>query len=262
MAYEHLLVEEQHLGAEAGVALVRLNRPKELNALNTKLMTELAEVITTLDNDEAVRCIVLTGNERAFAAGADIKELSGATQVDIIKMNRFARWEAIRKCRKPIVAAVSGFVLGGGCELSMLCDIVVASETAQFGQPEIKIGVIPGAGGTQRLTHALGKSRAMELLLTGRFIDAQEAKTKGLVSHVVPVELYLDTALELAREIASMPPLAVQMAKDAVNHAYELGLSQGVDYERHNFYLLIGKDDHKEGMAAFIEKRKPNWTGQ
>ena len=259
MEYQFIAVEAQRA---PGVALVRINRPKELNALNRRVMEELAHACQALDRDEAVRAIVLTGDERAFAAGADIKEMAGATQADMIQLDQFQRWEAMRRTKKPLIAAVSGFALGGGNELAMLCDMVVASETAQFGQPEIRIGVIPGAGGTQRLTRAIGKARAMELVLTGRSLSATEAFAAGLLTRVVPVELYLQEALALASQVAAMPPLAVRLAKEAVNKAFELPLQEAMEFERRNFYLLFGSEDRAEGMAAFVEKRAPQWKGR
>lgn len=259
MPFELIIVEPAY--AEH-VALVRLNRPKELNALNLQLMTELKEATQMLDADDSVRCIIITGNERAFAAGADIKQMAGRTAIDMLQIDQFSTWDAIRKTKKPIIAAVSGFALGGGCELSMLCDMIVASESAKFGQPEIKIGVMPGAGGTQRLTRAVGKARAMEMVLTGKFISAQEAYDFGLVNKVVPVELYLDEALKLAKEIAQMSPIAVQMAKESVNKAYEAPLQEGLAFERKNFYMLFASEDQKEGMNAFIEKRSPVFKGK
>lgn len=254
-----LIVERE---VRPGVALVRLNRPESLNALNRALVAELTDTLVALDQEESVRAIVLTGNERAFAAGADIKEMAGDSAVDMLKLDQFQRWDQIKRLKKPLIAAVSGYALGGGCELAMLCDIIIASETAQFGQPEIKIGVIPGAGGTQRLTRAIGKSRAMEYVLTGRFFSAQQAEAWGLVSRVVPVELYLEEALKLAAEIAAMPPLAVQLAKQCVNKVYELSLEEGLHFERRNFYLLFATEDQKEGMRAFMEKRAPSWQGK
>ncbi len=258
-AMSFLLVEK---GIRPGVALVRLNRPESLNALNRALVAELTDTLLSLDKDDEVKAIVLTGNERAFAAGADIKEMAHDSAVDMLLLDQFQRWDQIKRLKKPLIAAVSGYALGGGCELAMLCDIIIASETAQFGQPEIKIGVIPGAGGTQRLTRAIGKSRAMEYILTGRFFSAKQAEAWGLVSRVVPVELYLEEALNLASEIASMPPLAVQLAKQAVNKVYELSLEEGLHFERRNFYLLFATEDQKEGMRAFMEKRPPKWTGK
>ena len=248
--------ERQH------VALVRLNRPKELNALNTELMRELRDALLELDADEEVRAVVLTGDERAFAAGADIKQMAEKTAVDMLFIDQFSVWDQIKKTKKPVIAAVSGFALGGGCELSMLCDMIVASETAKFGQPEIKIGVMPGAGGTQRLTRALGKAKAMEMVLTGSFMSAEEALRYGLVNKVVPVEVYLEEALKLAENIAAMSPVALRLAKEAVNRAFESHLEEGLHFERKNFYLLFASEDQKEGMQAFIEKRPPEFRGK
>jgi len=255
----HLLLEK---GVAPGVALIRLNRPESLNALNRALVADLTQMLLDLDQDSEVRAIVITGNERAFAAGADIKEMAGDSAIDMLILDQFQKWDQIKRLKKPLIAAVSGYALGGGCELAMLCDIIIASETAQFGQPEIKIGVIPGAGGTQRLTRAIGKSRAMEYILTGRFFSAQQAYEWGLVSRVVPVELYLEEAIKLAAEIASMPPLAVQLGKQAILKSYELSLEEGLHFERRNFYLLFATEDQKEGMKAFIEKRSPQWKGR
>ncbi len=255
----HLLLEK---GVAPGVALIRLNRPESLNALNRALVADLTQMLLDLDQESEVRAIVITGNERAFAAGADIKEMAGDSAIDMLILDQFQKWDQIKRLKKPLIAAVSGYALGGGCELAMLCDIIIASETAQFGQPEIKIGVIPGAGGTQRLTRAIGKSRAMEYILTGRFFSAQQAYEWGLVSRVVPVELYLEEAIKLAAEIASMPPLAVQLAKQAILKSHELSLEEGLHFERRNFYLLFATEDQKEGMKAFIEKRPPQWKGR
>lgn len=243
------------------IALIELNRPKELNALNLQLMGEVRDALKELDEDDEVRVIIITGNERAFAAGADIKQMAGKTTVDMWKTDQFSTWDQINKTRKPIIAAVSGFALGGGCELAMTCDMIVASETAQFGQPEIKIGVMPGAGGTQRLTKALGKAKAMEMVLTGKFISAEEAEKLGLVNRVVPVELYMTETLKLAKEIASMSPLAVQMAKESVKRSFEVPLEEGLHFERKNFYMLFSSEDQKEGMNAFVEKRRPDFKG-
>ncbi|MDX1905735.1 MAG: enoyl-CoA hydratase-related protein [Bacteroidia bacterium] len=242
--------------------LIRLNRPRELNALNTQLMEELVTALAAFDEDENCRVVVLTGNEKAFAAGADIKEMAGKTAIDMLQGGQMNRWERIKQFRKPLIAAVSGFALGGGCELCMLCDMIIASETAQFGQPEIKIGVIPGAGGTQRMARAMGKYRAMEMVLTGKFISAAQAYEWGLVNRVVPPEVYLDEALRLAAEIASMPPLAAQLAKASVLHAANSFLDEGLTAERKNFYLLFASEDQREGMNAFVEKRKPDWKGR
>lgn len=259
MSFQYILVEP---AIQPHVALIRLNRPKELNALNRQVMAELVEALQQLQDDGTTRCVVLSGNEKAFAAGADIKEMAGNTVMDMVQIDQFAKWDAIKKCKLPIIAAVSGFALGGGCELSMICDMIVASHTAQFGQPEIKIGVMPGAGGTQRLTRAIGKARAMELVLTGKFITADEAYAAGLVNRVVPVELYLQEALKLAGEVAAMSPLATRLAKEAVLQAFEQPLEAALHFERKNFYLLFASEDQKEGMNAFVEKRKPEWKGR
>jgi enoyl-CoA hydratase len=246
-----------------GVALLTLDRPEVLNALDYATLGELVEALEALDADEAVRCVVITGaGEKAFAAGADIKEMADATPVTLSAANNFARWERIRRVRVPVIAAVRGYALGGGCELAMACDMVVAADDAVFGQPEIKIGIMPGAGGTQRLTRALGKAKAMELILTGRNLPAKEAYERGLVSQVVAREEVLPAALALASEVASMPPLAVRAAKEAVSRAYELSLEAGLEFERRNFFLLFASDDQKEGMQSFIEKRKPEWKGR
>ncbi|HRK27612.1 MAG TPA: enoyl-CoA hydratase-related protein [Chitinophagales bacterium] len=247
---------------ETNIALIELNRPKELNALNLQLMGELKEALHTLDNTPNVRVIIITGNDRAFAAGADIKQMAGQGAIDMLNIDQFSTWDQIKKTKKPIIAAVSGFALGGGCELVMLCDMVVASETAQFGQPEIKIGTMPGAGGTQRLTRAIGKVRAMEMVLTGRFMTAAEALAAGLVNKVVPVELYMQEAIKLARAVAQMSPIAVKLAKESVLQAFNSTLEEGLVFERKNFYLTFASKDQKEGMSAFIEKRPPNFTGE
>ena len=259
MSYEFLILEQS---IRPHVSLVRLNRPKELNALSLEVMNELVAVFKQLDADPETRCIVLTGNERAFAAGADIKQMANRTSMDMHRIDQFSKWESIRSTKKPIIAAVSGFALGGGCELSMLCDMIVASETAQFGQPEIRLGVMPGAGGTQRLTRAVGKALAMEMVLAGRFITAKEALQAGLVNRIAPVELFLDEALNLASTVASMPPIAVEMAKESVLKAFDTSLDEGLLFERKNFYLLFSTEDQKEGMAAFSEKRPPEWKGR
>ena len=242
--------------------LIQINRPQQLNALNAVVMEELAMALEEFDRNEQVGCIVITGNQRAFAAGADIKEMVDATAVEMLQRDSIARWDRIRQIKKPVIAAVSGFCLGGGCELAMACDLIVASESAQFGQPEINIGVIPGAGGTQRLTRALGKSRAMEMILTGRYLPAREAEQFGLVARVVPFEVYLDEALKLANEIAARPPIAVRFAKEAINKTFETSLSEGLEFERRLFYFLFATGDQKEGMRAFVEKRKAEWSGK
>ncbi|HEY8936235.1 MAG TPA: enoyl-CoA hydratase-related protein [Cyclobacteriaceae bacterium] len=255
---EFILVTENY---EKHVALIQLNRPKELNALNLQLMQELRDTLQVLDKKNDVRVIIITGNDQAFAAGADIKQMADKTAIDMLLIDQFSTWDQIRKTKKPIIAAVSGFALGGGCELAMTCDMIVASETAKFGQPEIKLGVIPGAGGTQRLTKAIGKTKAMELVLTGRFLSADEAYSYGLVNKVVPAEMYLHEAVQLAKEIAAQSPIAVQLAKEAVNRSFETHLDEGLTLERKNFYLAFASDDQKEGMKAFIEKRKPEYKG-
>jgi enoyl-CoA hydratase len=225
-------------------------------------MLEIKEALTQLDADENVRAIILSGNERAFAAGADIKQMAGRTAVDMLKIDQFTTWDSIRKTKKPLIAAVSGFALGGGCELVMICDMVIASETAQFGQPEISIGVMPGAGGTQRLTRAVGKAKAMEMVLTGKFISAEEALKYGLVNKVVPVEHYMSETVNLASIIAEKSPIAVQLAKESVLKAYEMPLQEALFFERKNFYMLFATEDQKEGMAAFVEKRKASFKGK
>ena len=257
MDYQYIVVKK-----EEGYAVVQLNRPESLNALNIKLMQELVEALETLDGDATVRCIIITGNENAFAAGADIKEMVDASAVEMLVRDQFARWDRIRKIKKPLIAAVSGFALGGGCELAMSCDIIIVSETAKFGQPEINIGVMPGAGGTQRLTRAIGKYKSMEMVLTGKMISAEEAKEYGLVNKVVPVEYYLQEAKDLAKEIASKPPIAVRLAKEAVLRSFDTTIEGGLEFERKNFYLLFASEDQKEGMRAFVEKRKPQWKAK
>ena len=225
-------------------------------------MGEIRHCLEVFDNDDSIRAIVIHGNERAFAAGADIKQMAGRTAVDMLKIDQFSTWDSIRKTKKPLIAAVSGFALGGGCELAMLCDMIVASETAQCGQPEINIGVMPGAGGTQRLTRAVGKARAMEMVLTGNFISAEEAREAGLINKVVPVELYLDEAIKLALKTAEKSPITIQLAKERVLKAFDTGLQEGLFFERKNFYMLFATEDQKEGMNAFVEKRKPEFKNK
>jgi enoyl-CoA hydratase len=248
--------------ARPHIALIELNRPKELNALNPQLMTELRDALSALDADDSVRVMVLTGNEKAFAAGADIKQMADKSAIDMFRLDQFSTWDQMYKTKKPVIAAVSGFALGGGCELAMTCDLIIASETAVFGQPEIKIGVLPGAGGTQRLTKALGKAKALEMILTGRFLSAAEAEKHGLINRVVPVELYLEEAFKLAAEIAQLSPIAVRLAKEAVLRSFETSLEEGLQFERKNFYLAFASEDQTEGMQAFIEKRKPVFKGR
>jgi len=258
MPEERLVLRE----IDGPVATLTLNRPKALNALSPELMGELIAALEACDADDQVRCIVLTGGPRVFAAGADIKAMAEASPVEMLTSRTIERWARVAATRKPIIAAVSGYALGGGCELAMMCDIIIASETAQFGQPEITIGIIPGAGGTQRLTRALGPYRAMELILTGATISADEALRHGLVNRVVPVEALLAEATRLARRIAAQPPLAVQLAKEAVRAAAETTLREGLALELRNFYLLFATEDQKEGMRAFIEKRKAEFKGK
>jgi len=258
VSYETLLVDRKD-----GYAVVRLNRPEALNALNSKLLGELGDALDAFETDDQVRCVVLTGSEKAFAAGADIKEMSSKSYAEMFVENFFARAaDRIERFRKPIVAAVSGYALGGGCELAMLCDFIIAAENAKFGQPEINLGVAPGIGGSQRLTRLVGKSKAMDMILTARMMDATEAERSGLVSRVVPLDRLLEEAEAAAAKIASQSPLAVMMNKEMVDAAYETTLSQGVLFERRLFHSLFAFDDQKEGMAAFVDKRKPAFKGR
>jgi len=255
MSYETILVETR-----ARVGLITLNRPRQLNALNDQVMNEIGDALLAFDADETVGAIVVTGSDKAFAAGADIGAMAQWGYMDVFKTEYITRnWEAIRRVRKPVIAAVAGFALGGGCELAMMCDIVIAAETAKFGQPEIKLGVIPGAGGTQRLPRAVSKAKAMDLCLTGRFMDAAEAERAGLVSRVVPPERLLEEAIGAAATIAEYSLPAVMMAKEAINRAYETTLTEGVLFERRLFHSLFATEDQKEGMKAFLEKRKPDF---
>ncbi len=256
-SYETILVETRQ-----NVGLLQINRPKARNALNQTVLQELVAALEAFDQDPIVGAIVITGDEQAFAAGADIKEMAEASAVEMLTRSHIPLFDRVRAIHKPVIAAVSGFCLGGGNELAMTCDMVIASETARFGQPEINLGVIPGAGGTQRLTKAVGKALAMEMVLNNRWLSAQEALQFGLVNRVMPVERYLDEALQLAAEIASRAPLAVRLSKEAVNHAFESFLSDGLADERRAFYLLFASHDQKEGMQAFVEKRKANWKGE
>ncbi|MEN9316196.1 MAG: enoyl-CoA hydratase [Pseudomonadota bacterium] len=255
MTYETILTD-----VRGRVGLVTLNRPKQLNALNDQLMDELGAALLAFDADEAIGAIVITGSEKAFAAGADIAAMAKWDYMDVFKTEYITRnWETIRKVRKPVIAAVAGFALGGGCELAMMCDIVIAAETARFGQPEIKLGIIPGAGGTQRLPRAISKAKAMDLCLTGRMMDAVEAERAGLVSRVVAPDRLLDEAIGAAATIAEFSLPSVMVAKEAINRAYETQLSEGILFERRVFHSLFATEDQKEGMAAFIEKRKPEF---
>ncbi len=256
--YQDILVETP----TAGVGLIRLNRPDAMNALRRQLMNELVDAASAFDADPAIGAIVITGSEKFFSAGADIKEMAGASAVEMMRGGMIESWNRLAAIRKPLIAAVSGHCLGGGNELAMMCDIMLAAENAKFGQPEINIGVIPGAGGTQRLTHAVGKSMAMEIVLNDRRLTAEEALYFGLVSRVTPVERLVEEAVELAAQIAQRAPVGVQMGKAAVNKAFELSLSEGMAHEKTLFYFLFGTEDQKEGMRAFAEKRKPEWKGK
>ena len=258
MSYETLIVEQTE-----GVTMIRLNRPEALNALNSQLLGELCAALDAAEADEAVRCVVLTGSDRAFAAGADIKEMSTKTYAEMFKQDFFgASARRIEQFRKPIIAAVAGYALGGGCELAMLCDFIIAAESAKFGQPEINLGVAPGIGGSQRLTRLVGKSKAMDMVLTARMMDAAEAERAGLASRVFPHETLLDETRKIAAKIASQSPLAVMANKEMVNAALETTLTQGVQFERRLFHSLFAFEDQKEGMSAFVEKRKPEFKGR
>jgi enoyl-CoA hydratase len=247
---------------EPPIAVVRLNRPEARNALSDALMDDLVARLSELDADDEVRCIVLAGDERAFAAGADIAELAAATAVELYQAPRVARWDAIRKLSTPLVAAVSGWCLGGGCELAMTCDLIVASDTARFGQPETGLGIIPGAGGTQRLARAVGKAVAMDMVLTGRVLSAEEARSAGLVARVVAKEAWLDEARRVASEIAARAPVAQRLARESVDRAFETGLDSGLDFERKALYLAFASEDAREGLSAFVEKRRPEWKSR
>ncbi|MFT3956846.1 MAG: enoyl-CoA hydratase [Piscinibacter sp.] len=257
MTYETILVETRGTG-ERRTGWITLNRPKQLNALNDTLMNELGAALQAFDADEGIGCIVITGSEKAFAAGADIGAMATWSYMDVYKSDYITRnWETIRSVRKPVIAAVAGFALGGGCELAMMCDFIIAADSAKFGQPEIKLGIIPGAGGTQRLPRAISKAKAMDLVLTSRMMDAAEAERAGLVSRVVPAAELLEVALAAAQTICEFSGPAVMMAKECVNRAYEGALSDGMMFERRLFHSLFATEDQKEGMAAFVEKRKP-----
>jgi enoyl-CoA hydratase len=257
MTYQHILVETQ-----GRVGIIRLNRPQALNALNKALIAELTQAIETFDADEKIGCMLITGNDKAFAAGADIKEMADKPFIDAYLGDFVSNWNVAARARKPIVAAVAGFALGGGCELAMQCDIVIAADTAKFGQPEIKLGVIPGIGGTQRLARAVGKAKAMDLILTGRMMDAAEAEKSGLVARLVSPEKLMDEAMKVAETIANMSLPSVLAGKEAVNRAFEGGLSEGMAFERRIFHSLFATEDQKEGMKAFIEKRTPKWKNK
>jgi enoyl-CoA hydratase len=259
MSYENILTDVRGDGLRQ-TALITLNRPKQLNALNDALMNELGAALLAFDADERIGCIVITGSERAFAAGADIGAMATWSYMDVYNSDYITRnWETIRRVRKPVIAAVAGFALGGGCELAMMCDFIIAADSAKFGQPEIKLGVIPGAGGTQRLPRAVSKAKAMDMVLTARMMDAAEAERAGLVSRVVPADKLLDEALSAAATICTMSGPSVMMAKECVNRAYESGLSDGISYERRLFHSLFATEDQKEGMDAFVNKRKADF---
>jgi enoyl-CoA hydratase len=258
MAYDNIIVE-----TEGPVGLVTLNRPKALNALSGPLMRELTEALDGFEADDAIGCIVVTGSEKAFAAGADIKEMQPKSYMDVYLEDFITRdWERITRCRKPVIAAVAGYALGGGCEVAMMCDFIIAADNAKFGQPEITLGILPGAGGTQRLTRFVGKSKAMEMVLTGRMMDAEEAERAGLVSRIVPLAEIKDEALKVAKQIADLSRPAVMMAKESVNRAYETTLREGVLFERRQFHAAFATEDQSEGMAAFAEKRQPKWKNR
>ena len=256
MAFHNILVEQR-----AAVGLIRLNRPAVYNALNDALMTELGQALLAFEADDQVRAIVITGSDKAFAAGADLSELQFKGFSDVYLEDFVtANWETVTRCRKPVIAAVAGLALGGGCELAMMCDLVIAADNARFGQPEVKVGTLPGAGGTQRLTRAIGKAKAMDLCLTGRFMEVEEAERCGLISRVVPLAELLDQALAVAAQIAGHPAIAVKLNKEAVNHAFETTLAEGVQFERRLMHASFASQDQKEGMQAFAQKRKPVWT--
>ena len=257
MSYQNVLVTK-----EGPISIVQLNRPKVLNALNFEIMSELVSALEELDREMAIKAIILTGSERSFAAGADLAEMSQSTPVDLVLGRRFELWDRIRKISKPIIAAVSGYCLGGGNELAMNCDLIVASETATFGQPEVNVGIIPGAGGTQRLPRVVGKYKAMEMILTGKSISADEAYRIGLVNHVVPPESLMEEAKKIATEIASKPPISIRSAKEAILRAQDTTLEMGLEFERKAFYMLFATEDGREGMKAFLEKRKPIYKGK
>ena len=257
MAFETILTETR-----GRVGLITLNRPQALNALNDQLIGELNAALDTFEADDGVGAIVVTGSEKAFAAGADIKEMQAKTYMEAFKGDFIASWERVSRCRKPVIAAVAGFALGGGCELAMSCDFILAADTAKFGQPEIKLGIMPGAGGTQRLVRAIGKSKAMELCLTGRMMDAEEAERSGLVARVVPAAALLEDAIKTAETIAAQSMTASMMTKDCVNRAFETTLAEGIRYERRTFHAMFATHDQKEGMAAFTEKRRPQFRNE
>ncbi len=258
MAYDNIIVD-----TKGPVGIITLNRPKAMNALNSAIVSEIGQALDGFEADDAIGCIVVTGSDKAFAAGADIKEMQSKTYTDAYLQNFITNgWESISKCRKPVIAAVAGFALGGGCEVAMMCDFIIAGDTAKFGQPEITLGIIPGAGGTQRLPRAVGKAKAMEMVLTGRMMGAEEAERAGLVSRVVPAGDLLDEAVKAAKAIASLSRPAVMMAKESLNRAYESSLAEGILFERRTFHATFATNDQKEGMSAFVEKRQPKWKNK
>jgi enoyl-CoA hydratase len=257
MSHETIIVE-----TKGKVGIIRLNRPQALNALNAKVNEEMNAAIDAFEADDNIGCVILTGSEKAFAAGADIKEMSGKSHMDVFRRDFAANWDRVARMRKPVIAAVAGFALGGGCELAMQCDIIIAADTAKFGQPEIKLGVIPGIGGTQRLARAVGKAKAMDLILTGRMMDAAEAERSGLVARVVPAASLMEEAMKVAETIAAMSQPSLIAAKEAVNRSFETSLAEGVRFERRVFHALFATKDRKEGMAAFIEKRPPRFMNE
>lgn len=261
-SYNNIIVTKLDNPKGLKVGQIQFNRPKVLNALNIETMGEVLNALENFDSDKEVGCMLITGNEKAFAAGADIKEMASQSAIDMYVRDQFATWDKIRKIKKPIIAATSGFVLGGGCELAMTCDIIIAAECTRFGQPEIKLGIIPGAGGTQRLTRAIGKAKAMEMILTGKMYTAKEMFDAGLVSRLADDEVYLEEAQAIAKEIASMPVLALQIAKESILKSFDTTIEQGLEFERKSFYLLFASEDMREGMNAFIEKRPPVWKGK
>lgn len=259
--YKHYKFIKVEPNFEEGIALITLNRPEVHNALSLTLMEELGDALTALDRDNTVKSVILTGNDKAFSVGADLKEVASSKTIDLLIIDQFSIWDEMGRFKKPLIAAVSGWVVGGGCELAMLCDMVVASETSKFGQPEIRRGIGSGAGGTQRLPRAVGKAKAMEIILTGDYIEAHEAQQIGLINRVYPAGEYMEGALKIARKISELPPLAVRLAKESVNKAFNSTLSDGLTFERKNYYLTFSTEDQKEGIRAFLEKRKPNYTG-
>lgn len=257
MAYENIIAE-----IRGNVALITLNRPSALNALNQALANELNDALDGYEVNDDVACIVITGSEKAFAAGADIKEMAEKNYIDAYRDDFLGNWDRVSRCRKPVIAAVAGYALGGGCEMAMMCDFIVAADTAKFGQPEIQIGVMPGAGGSQRLTRFVGKAKAMDMCLTGRMMDAKEAERSGLVSRVVEADDLIEETMKIAEKIAEFSPTAVMMTKECVNRAYETTMAEGIRFERRLFHSMFGTEDQREGMAAFIEKRSPNFKGR